>query len=143
MSSREPRRFPCPRCGESIPVVAEFCRFCNHKTNWNPAVEAGSIEAYIMVNRAAPQQLEADADPDPIQAGGTAAPAGDLAAEEKEWLRASEAAKRLKEETSIRVPLSTMFDHKDRADFTTRDGGAHSSYEVDYFSFLKWRWRGI
>ena len=23
------RRFPCPECGESIPVEAKFCRFCN------------------------------------------------------------------------------------------------------------------
>jgi hypothetical protein len=26
----DPRR-PCPRCGESIPIAAQVCRFCNHQ----------------------------------------------------------------------------------------------------------------
>jgi hypothetical protein len=60
MSALEARRWPCPHCGESIPVVAQDCRFCKRLTGWNPAVEAGTVEAQTMINRHRRRLVEAD-----------------------------------------------------------------------------------
>ncbi len=54
----EVRRWPCPNCGESIPVIALECRFCHKPPRFVPAVRLGSIECAVIMARHQRRMME-------------------------------------------------------------------------------------
>ena len=60
------KRFPCPECGEQIPVLAKKCRFCNHVLEAQEQPDFGARLEDYQQEETEPMQEQA-APPAPIK----------------------------------------------------------------------------
>jgi hypothetical protein len=63
-------RFPCPRCGESIPILAKVCRFCDHELEPEATVQEEipvRVEPEAPVQAEPPQSAPQDAQPSGVK----------------------------------------------------------------------------